>query len=48
MIAAASESDNKEADHSLVSCAGLFKADGGKDHYFCKSTCDSIIGNATV
>ena len=29
----ASESDNKEADHSLVNCVGLFKAGGGKDHY---------------
>ena len=38
MIAAASESDNKEADHSLVNCVGLFKADSGKDYYFCKST----------
>ena len=33
VIAEASESDNKEADHSLVNCVGLFKADGGKDHY---------------
>ena len=38
--------DNKEADHSLVSCEGLFKVDGGKDHYFCKSTHDSINGSA--
>lgn len=36
MIAAASESDNKEADHSLVNCVGLFKADSGKDYYFAK------------
>lgn len=47
VIAAASESDNKEADHSLVICVGLFKADGGKDHCFCKSTHDSITGSAT-
>ena len=47
MIAVASESDNKEADHSSVNCVGLFGADGGKDHYFCKSTHDSIIGSAT-
>ena len=43
MIAAASESDNKEADHSLVNCVGLFKADSGKDYYFCKSTCVLIV-----
>ena len=40
--------DLQEADHRTVSCVGLFGSDGGKDHYFCKSTCDSIIGNATV
>ena len=39
MIAEASESDNKEAGHSFVNCVGLFKADGWKDNYFCKSTC---------
>ena len=39
--------DLQEADHSTVSCVGLFGVDGGKDRYFCKSTCDSIIGNAT-
>ena len=47
VIAAASESDNKEAYHSLVNCVGLLQADGGKDHYFCKSTHDSINGSAT-
>lgn len=36
IAAAASESDNKEADHSPVNCVGLFGADGGKDHYFAK------------
>ena len=25
--------DLQEADHSLVICVGLFKVDGGKDHY---------------
>ena len=31
--------DLQEADHSTVNCVGLFGVDGGKDRYFCKSTC---------
>lgn len=48
MIAAASESDNKEAGYWRVNCVGLFPLDTGKDWTFANVSQYSIIRNLNI